>query len=95
LESGPFTEEEKLARLSRIKGAQDTINALTAMIRGSEGKVKAIEDDKDKHAASTGPGVDYSTTFGNVGKEGDLIPPGQGECLETFPNILEVLLQNR
>jgi hypothetical protein len=70
-ESGPFTEEEKRARLSRIEGAHDTIGALTAMIRESKEKEKAIEDDKDKHTAGIDPRVDYSTTFRDAEKEGD------------------------
>jgi hypothetical protein len=95
-ESGPFTEEEKHARLSRIEGAHDTINALTAMIRESKEKAKAIEDDKDKHTASIDSRVEsYSTTFRDAEKDGDWIPLGQGEHPETFTRILEVLLQNR
>jgi len=78
-----------------LEGAQDTINALTAMIQESKEKAKAIEDDKDKHNASTDPGVDYSTTFRDSEKESDLIPSGQGERLETFPRIPELMLQNR
>jgi hypothetical protein len=65
------------------------------VIQESKQETKAIEEDKEKHTASTNPGIDYSTTFRNVEEEGDLIPSGQVERPETFTRIIDVLLQNR
>jgi hypothetical protein len=62
-ENGPFTYEEKRARLSSIERAHDTVNTLTALMRESAVKLKAIYDDKDKHTASTDSNVDYSMEF--------------------------------